>query len=101
MTATATRTMRAPDFIRDRDFVFPSKALLGALRTAGRPGGVATFDATRLASALLGDPEGLPADWPDVAAVVEVDREREVGGKRTVTSHYYLSSYAGKWPQPA
>jgi predicted transposase YbfD/YdcC len=44
---------------------------------------------------VISDPEGLPADWPDVAAVVEVDREREVGGKRTVTSHYYLSSYAG------
>jgi predicted transposase YbfD/YdcC len=44
---------------------------------------------------VIGAPEGLPADWPDVAAVVEVDREREVGGKRTVTSHYYLSSYAG------
>ena len=44
---------------------------------------------------VIGDPEGIPADWPDVAAVVEVDREREVGGKRTVTSHYYLSSYAG------
>jgi predicted transposase YbfD/YdcC len=44
---------------------------------------------------VIGAPEGLPADWPDVAAVVEVDREREVGGKRTVTTHYYLSSYAG------
>jgi predicted transposase YbfD/YdcC len=44
---------------------------------------------------VISAPEGLPADWPDVAAVVEVDREREVGGKRTVTSHYYLSSYAG------
>jgi predicted transposase YbfD/YdcC len=44
---------------------------------------------------VISDPEGLPADWPDVAAVVEVDREREVGGKRTATSHYYLSSYAG------
>src|SRR5918995_1483209 len=44
---------------------------------------------------VIGDPEGIPADWPDVAAVVEVDREREVGGKRTATSHYYLSSYAG------
>jgi predicted transposase YbfD/YdcC len=40
-------------------------------------------------------PEGLPADWPDVAAVVLVNREREVGGKRTCTSHYYLTSYAG------
>ena len=46
------------DFIRDRDFVFPGKALLGALRTAGRPGAVATLDATRLASALLGDSIG-------------------------------------------
>jgi indolepyruvate ferredoxin oxidoreductase len=46
------------DFIRDRDFVFPGKALLGALRAAGRPGAVATFDATRLASALLGDSIG-------------------------------------------
>ena len=46
------------DFIRDRDFAFPGKALLGALRTAGRAGGVATLDATRLASALLGDSIG-------------------------------------------
>jgi predicted transposase YbfD/YdcC len=44
---------------------------------------------------VISDPEGIPADWPDVAAVVEVDRERDVGGKRTVTTHYYLSSYAG------
>src|SRR3954452_7195135 len=44
---------------------------------------------------VIGAPEGIPADWPDVAAVVEVDREREVGGERTVTSHYSLSSYAG------
>ncbi len=41
------------------------------------------------------DPAGLPADWPDAAAVVLVNREREVGGKRTCTSHYYLTSYAG------
>ena len=41
------------------------------------------------------DPQGLPADWPDVAAVVQVNREREVGGERTSTSHYYLTSYAG------
>ena len=40
-------------------------------------------------------PEGLPSGWPDVAAVVQVNREREVGGERTVTSHYYLSSHAG------
>jgi predicted transposase YbfD/YdcC len=41
------------------------------------------------------DPVGLPPDWPDAAAVVLVNREREVGGERTCTSHYYLTSYAG------
>jgi predicted transposase YbfD/YdcC len=40
-------------------------------------------------------PEGLPSEWPDVAAVVQVNREREVGGERTVTSHYYISSHEG------
>jgi predicted transposase YbfD/YdcC len=40
-------------------------------------------------------PEGLPGEWPDVAAVVQVNREREVGGKNTSTTHYYLTSYAG------
>jgi predicted transposase YbfD/YdcC len=41
------------------------------------------------------DPPGLPPDWPEVAAVVMVNREREAGGERTCTSHYYLMSYAG------
>lgn len=41
------------------------------------------------------DPVGLPADWPDVAAVVQVGRERTVGGANTSTAHYYLSSHAG------
>jgi predicted transposase YbfD/YdcC len=41
------------------------------------------------------DPPGLPPDWPEVAAVVLVNREREMGGERTCTSHYYLTSYAG------
>jgi predicted transposase YbfD/YdcC len=41
------------------------------------------------------DPEGIPPEWPDVAAVVQVNREREVGGVRTCTTHYYLTSYAG------
>jgi predicted transposase YbfD/YdcC len=41
------------------------------------------------------EPTGLPADWPDVEAVVLVNREREVGGERTTTSHYYISSHAG------
>jgi predicted transposase YbfD/YdcC len=44
---------------------------------------------------VIHDPAGLPPDWPDAAAVVQVNREREVGGKRTCTSHYYLTSYAG------
>jgi indolepyruvate ferredoxin oxidoreductase len=43
-------------FIRDRDFVFPGQRLLGALRSAAD--GVAAIDATRLASALLGDSIG-------------------------------------------
>ncbi len=46
------------DFIRDRDFAFPGKRLVASLRAAGRPGAVATLDATRLASALLGDSIG-------------------------------------------
>lgn len=41
------------------------------------------------------DPPGLPPDWPDAAAVIRVNREREVGGERTCTSHYYLTSNAG------
>jgi predicted transposase YbfD/YdcC len=42
------------------------------------------------------DPEGLPPDWPDVAAVVLVCREREAGGRNTSTAHYYLTSYRGR-----
>jgi indolepyruvate ferredoxin oxidoreductase len=45
-------------FIRNPDFAFPGRALVAALRSAGRAGGVATLDATRLASALLGDSIG-------------------------------------------
>jgi predicted transposase YbfD/YdcC len=41
------------------------------------------------------DPSGLPPDWPDAAAVIQVNREREMGGQRTCTSHYYLTSNAG------
>jgi predicted transposase YbfD/YdcC len=44
---------------------------------------------------VISDPTGLPGEWPDVAAVVQVNREREVGGQRAVTSHYYLTSYDG------
>lgn len=39
------------------------------------------------------EPVGIPEVWPDVAAVVQVNRVREVGGRRTQTTHYYLSSH--------
>ncbi len=45
---------------------------------------------------VLYDPPGLPPDWPDVAAVVAVGREREVGGHNTSTAHYYITSYRGR-----
>jgi predicted transposase YbfD/YdcC len=41
------------------------------------------------------DPQGLPPEWPDVAAVVLVGREREVNGVRTDTAHYYITSLRG------
>jgi predicted transposase YbfD/YdcC len=41
------------------------------------------------------DPPGLPADWPDVAAVVLVGRERGVGGENASTGHYYVTSHRG------
>jgi predicted transposase YbfD/YdcC len=40
-------------------------------------------------------PAGLPEPWPEVAAVVQVNREREEAGARTSTTHYYLTSHAG------
>lgn len=41
------------------------------------------------------EPHGLPSDWPEVAAVVSVLRERTECGTTTTTSEYYLSSHAG------
>jgi predicted transposase YbfD/YdcC len=41
------------------------------------------------------DPEGLPPEWPDVAAVVLVGRERTVKGANTSTAHYYITSLRG------
>jgi predicted transposase YbfD/YdcC len=35
---------------------------------------------------VIHDPVGLPAGWPDAAAVVQVGREREAGGKNTGTT---------------
>jgi hypothetical protein len=37
----------------------------------------------------------LPPEWPDVAAVVLVGREREVKGQRADTAHYYVTSLRG------
>jgi predicted transposase YbfD/YdcC len=48
----------------------------------------------RYATAIY-DPAGLPSDWPDVAAVVLVGREREAGGTNASTAHYYITSHAG------
>jgi indolepyruvate ferredoxin oxidoreductase len=44
-----------PSFIRDRDFQFPGRRLLQELRRRCRGDRLSTLDATRLASALLGD----------------------------------------------
>jgi len=41
---------------------------------------------------VIESPKGLPDKWPDVAAVVQVNREREVDGTNTSTTHYYLTS---------
>jgi predicted transposase YbfD/YdcC len=43
------------------------------------------------------DPKELPVEWVDVAAVVLVSRERQVKGKKNVSSdQFYITSYAGK-----
>jgi indolepyruvate ferredoxin oxidoreductase len=47
-----------PNFIRERDFLFPGGGLLQQLRAVSRSDGLAALDATRLASALLGDSIG-------------------------------------------
>ncbi|MDB5312331.1 MAG: Mobile element protein [Gemmataceae bacterium] len=41
------------------------------------------------------EPEGIPADGPDVAAVVLIGRERGVEGKTESTAHYDITSHAG------
>lgn len=45
---------------------------------------------------VLYDPPGLPEEWPDVAAVVKVDRERQAGGPNVGTTQYYITSYPGR-----
>lgn len=41
---------------------------------------------------VIQNPEGLPKEWKDVGAVVMVGRERQVKGKNTSTTHYYITS---------
>ena len=41
------------------------------------------------------DPDGLPPEWPGVAAVVQVNRVREAAGGRAQTTHYYVTSHRG------
>ena len=41
------------------------------------------------------DQPGLPVEWPDVAAVILVGRERAVNGKRTDSAHYYITNLKG------
>lgn len=41
---------------------------------------------------VIENPQGLPENWPDVGSVVQVNREREVKGKNTSTTHYFLTS---------
>lgn len=50
---------------------------------------------------VLYQPEGLPAEWVGAKAVVQVCRQRVVNGVRTSTTHYDLSSHAGKAEQMA
>jgi predicted transposase YbfD/YdcC len=45
---------------------------------------------------VVSEPVGIPEVWPEVAAVVQVNRVRVVGQKRTQTTHYYLSSHKAK-----
>jgi predicted transposase YbfD/YdcC len=44
---------------------------------------------------VIPDPEGLPSEWPDVAAVVQVNRERTAGDRTTTSTHYYITSRRG------
>jgi predicted transposase YbfD/YdcC len=45
--------------------------------------------------AVVTAPSGLPAEWSDVAAVIEVTRQRTVGDTTSCESHYYVASFAG------
>ena len=41
---------------------------------------------------LIRDPEGLPAEWADIGAVVVVGRERAVKGANASSCHFYITS---------
>ncbi len=41
---------------------------------------------------VIRDPDGLPDEWVDVAAVVVVGRERQVQGTNASTTHFYITS---------
>lgn len=43
---------------------------------------------------VIATPEGF-SDWPDVACVIQVNREREVKGVNSTTTQYYISSLLG------
>jgi predicted transposase YbfD/YdcC len=45
--------------------------------------------------AVVHAPQGPREDWPDVKAVVRVARRREVAGRSTTSTHYYISSHQG------
>ena len=40
----------------------------------------------------LANPKDLPAEWDTVKVIVQVNREREIKGKRTATTTYYVCS---------
>lgn len=44
---------------------------------------------------VIENPTGLPDTWRDVAAIVQVNRERTVNGNTVSTTHYYLTSLRG------
>jgi predicted transposase YbfD/YdcC len=48
---------------------------------------------------VIEDPQGLPDDWLDVAAIIQVNREREMNGVNASTTHYYISSLKGSAQQ--
>jgi predicted transposase YbfD/YdcC len=50
---------------------------------------------------VITDPKGLPEGWSDVAAVVQINREREVGGQNASCTHYYITSHRGSTHQVA